>query len=303
MKIRILARRRNNYSNRRFSEEAQKLGHQVELVNPHDYEIVLTENAPTLFRKGQAFSAPDVMMPRLGASITNHGLAVVSQFEAMGVPVINKTHAIVRTRNKLRSLQLMSQHGVDIPRTVVIRRPSDMKASIERVGGFPVVIKLMSGTQGVGVILAENMNAFESMLDTLWSLGQDILLQECIKESMGRDVRVIVMGGRVVAAMRRQARLGEFRSNLHRGGVGSDIDLSDDFKAAAIKAVEIVGLDVAGVDLLESYEGPKVIEVNSSPGLEGIEAATGLNLAKEILSYLNQFEESPPKMGRAAHSS
>ncbi len=251
-----------------------------------EFEIILGRKSPTLYRKGRRIKGIDVMTPRMGASITNYALAVVTQFQMMGIRVVNEASAILQTRDKLRCIQLMSRYDIDIPRTVVVRRPADISTSVEMVGGFPVVLKLLSGTQGVGVILAENMNSIESTLDTLWSLGQDILLQECIKESVGRDIRVIVVGGRVVAAMRRQARIGEFRANIHRGGVGIGITLEPSYERAAKRAAKIVGLDIAGVDLLESDHGPKVIEVNSSPGLEGIESATNLNVAREMVEYL-----------------
>lgn len=285
MRIRILARSRSNYSNKRFKEEAKKLGYSIAVVDPLEYEIVLGRKSPLLFRKGKSNEKVDVVIPRMGASITNYALAVLSQFEMMGVPVANRSIAIIHTRDKLRCIQMLSKYDIDIPRTVVVRRPSDISASVGTVGGFPVVLKLLSGTQGIGVMLAENLQSVESVLDTLWSLGQDILVQECVKESVGRDVRVIVVGGRVVAAMRRQARIGEFRSNIHRGGIGTPVKLSSEYERAARQAAKIVGLEVAGVDLLESYTGPKVIEVNSSPGLEGIEAATGVNVARAILEY------------------
>jgi ribosomal protein S6--L-glutamate ligase len=241
--------------------------------------------SPLLFRNGKSFGNIGVVIPRLGASITHYGLAVVTQLENMGVPVVNSAMSILRTRDKLRCIQRLSRYDIDIPRTVVVRRPWDIPLSVDLVGGFPVILKLLSGTQGVGVMIAENMRTIESTLDTLWSLGQDILVQECVQESIGRDIRVIVVGGRIVAAMRRQGRIGEFRSNIHRGGVGTAVKLPEDYKRAAVQAAKIVGLDVAGVDILESARGPKIMEVNSSPGLEGIEEATKLNVARAILEY------------------
>lgn len=285
MKIRILARTRNNYSSRRFKEEAKKLGYKVSVADPLEYEIVLGRKTPLLFYRGKIAERVDVVLPRTGASITNYGLAVIAQFEIMGVPVVNGSTAILQTRNKLRCIQLMTRYDIDIPRTVIIRRPDELAGAVEMVGGFPVVLKLLSGTQGVGVMLAENMRTIESTLDTLWSLGQDILIQECVKESVGRDVRVIVVGDGIVAAMRRQARIGEFRSNIHRGGIGTPVKLPAEYGRVAKQAAQIVGLDVAGVDLLESHRGPKVIEVNSAPGLEGIETATGANVARKILEH------------------
>ncbi len=289
MRIQILARNRFNHSNRRFREEGKKLKFKLSVVDPLDYQIVLGRRTPILSRRGKSTEEVDVVLPRTGASITNYGLAVIAQFEMMGVPVVNDSTSIMQTRNKLRCIQLMTRYDIDIPRTVFIRGPEELAPAIEMVGGFPIIIKLLSGTQGVGVMLAENMITVESTLDTLWSLGQDILIQECIKESVGRDIRVIVVGGRIVAAMRRQARIGEFRSNIHRGGIGTPVKLSQEYERVARQAAKIVGLQVAGVDILESNSGPKVIEVNSSPGLEGIEAATGRNVARDILEHASEI--------------
>jgi ribosomal protein S6--L-glutamate ligase len=288
MRLRILARHRNNYSNTRFREEARKLGAKLAITDPAEYQIVLGRKSPLLYRDGRPSEGGEILMTRLGASITHYALSVVSQFEMMDTRVINNSVSIRKTRNKLRCIQLMSKYDIDIPRTVVVRKPSDLPLAVDIVGGFPIILKLLSGTQGIGVMIAENMRTVESTLDTLWSLGQDILLQECVQESVGRDVRVIVVGGKIVAAMRRQARIGEFRSNIHRGGVGTPLKLDDTYRRTAIRAAKAVGLDVAGVDILESSEGPKVIEVNSSPGLEGIEAATKLNIARAILEYAQE---------------
>ncbi|MFH1017099.1 MAG: RimK family alpha-L-glutamate ligase [Pseudomonadota bacterium] len=285
MRIKILARKRSNYSNRRFREEAKKLGVKVSVTDPVEYQIALGRKTPLLYRNGKPFEGTDVILPRLGASITSYSLAVVAQFENMGIPVVNSALSILRTRDKLRCIQLLSRYDIDIPKTVAIRRPEDIPLSVDLVGGFPVILKLLSGTQGVGVMIAENMRTIESTLDTLWSLGQDILVQECVQESIGRDIRVIVVGGRIVAAMRRQARIGEFRSNIHRGGLGTPLKLPEEYKRVAVHAAKIVRLEMAGVDILESNRGPKVIEVNSSPGLEGIETATKLNVARAILEY------------------
>lgn len=285
MLIHIFARKRFSYSNRRFREEAKRLEFTLKVIDPSEYEIVLGRQSPLLFRHGKSVTKVGSVIPRMGASITNYALAVLSQFEMMGVPIVNRAANISRTRNKLRCLQLMSRHDIDIPRTVVASYPEDLERSIEMVGGFPVVVKLLSGAQGVGVMLAENMQTIRSTVDTLWSLGQDILIQECVKESVGRDVRVIVVGGKVIAAMRRQARIGEFRSNVHRGGVATPIELTVDQAKVALQAAQIVGLDVAGVDILESYGGAKVIEVNSSPGLEAIEKVTEVNIARAILEH------------------
>ncbi|MCB0308788.1 MAG: RimK family alpha-L-glutamate ligase [Bdellovibrionales bacterium] len=291
MRIRILARNRSNFSNQRFREEAKHLKCQLQVIDPLCFDIVLGRKLPLLYKNGKKFEKTDMVMPRMGASITNYALAVVSQFEMMGVPVLNSSRSIQHTRDKLRCVQLMTRHDIDIPKTVIIRQPSGLNDAIESVGGFPIILKLISGTQGVGVMLVESMRTLESTLDTLWSLGQDILIQECVKESIGRDIRVIVVGDKVIAAMRRQARIGEFRSNIHRGGIATPVELDPEYARTAIEASKIVGLDIAGVDLLESYQGPKIIEVNASPGMEGIESATGLNVSRMILEHAIHLAE------------
>ena len=291
MRIQILARNRFNYSNKRFREEAKELGIKLKIIDPAEYDLVLGRRSPMLFRNGKSAGNVDVVIPRMGASVTNYGLAVIAQFEMMGIPVLNDSNAIQATRNKLRCFQLMSRHDIDIPKTVIIRHPSELQEAVNAVEGFPIVLKLLSGTQGVGVMLVENMQTMKATLDTLWSLGQDILIQECIKESLGRDVRVIVVGDKVVAAMRRQARIGDFRANVHRGGVATKVEISEELKRISVESAKIVGLHVAGVDVLESHSGPKVIEVNSSPGMEGIEMSTGMNVAKEVLEYACRHAE------------
>jgi ribosomal protein S6--L-glutamate ligase len=285
MHIKILARNRFNYSNRRFREEAKKMGVKLTITDPMEYEVLLSKNSPDLFRNGKILEKVDCVLPRTGASINNYGVAVLTQFEMKDIPVINSSTAILRTRNKLRAIQWMTRHNIDMPKTVFIRQASGLKAAIEAVGGFPVIMKLLSGTQGIGVMIAESYRTIESTLDTLWSLGQDILIQECIQESLGKDVRVIVAGDKVIAAMTRNARIGEFRSNIHRGGVGAQLELTEEYREIAVKAAKATKLEIAGVDMLVSHTGPKVIEVNSSPGLEGIEAATGINVAQRMLEY------------------
>jgi ribosomal protein S6--L-glutamate ligase len=292
MRLKILARSRFNYSNKRFREEAKNVGIQLSVTDPMDYEVLLDKGKPTLLHKGKLLEKVDCVMPRTGASINNYSVAVLTQFEMKNIPVVNKSTAILRTRNKLRAIQWMTKYNIDIPRTVFIRQPSGLKAAIEAVGGFPVILKLLSGTQGVGVMIAESYRTIESTLDTLWSLGQDILIQECIQESLGKDVRVIVAGDKVIAAMRRNARIGEFRSNIHRGGVGSTLELTEEYREIAVRAAKATKLEIAGVDMLESNTGPKVIEVNSSPGLEGIEQATGINVARRILEYCKERVET-----------
>ena len=270
------------------------MGHRAIVVDPLNCFLVCGNRSPSIYHKSghKRLDHVDLVLPRIGASITEYGLAVVRQFSLMGIPVINNSVPIARSRDKLRSLQLLALHGIDIPRTVMARSPAQIERALQAVGGPPVVIKLIQGTQGVGVMLAETLPALEAILDTLWGLGQNILIQEFVAESKGRDVRVLVVGGQVVAAMRRTARVGEFRSNIHRGGAGKSIRLEPEYEKVAVKATEVMGLQVAGVDLLESKEGPRVIEINSSPGFEGLEAATGRNIAMEILSYALAYAES-----------
>jgi len=294
VRLLILSRRATLYSTRRLLEAAASLGHEGVVVDPLECWLVCGRREPVVYygaskRKVAGF---DVVLPRIGSSITDYGLAVVNQFDMLGVPVVNMAYAIGRSRDKLRSLQFLSRHDIDIPRTVMARSPNQIARALEAVGGPPVILKLIQGTQGVGVMLAETLPALEAILDTLWGLGQNILIQEFVAESRGRDIRALVAGGRVVAAMRRTARVGEFRSNIHRGGLGKLITLTEDYQRVAVNACQVMGLHVAGVDLLESKEGPKVIEINSSPGFEGLEAATGTDIAREILEYAIAYAES-----------
>lgn len=285
MRIKILSKNKLNYTNRRFQQEAKDLGIRLTVTDPVECEVYLSTNEPMVMKNGKPMDPCDVVIPRIGASINNYALAVVTQFEMMDVHVINHSQALYNSKNKLRAIQLMSIADIDMPRTMFVRRPSDLSMAIDRVDGFPVMLKLLSGTQGIGVMIAHNMASIESTLDTLWSLGQDILIQECIEESLGRDLRVFVVGDEIIGAMRRQARIGEFRSNIHRGGIGTAVELSDEYKELALKAAKTIGLEVAGVDMLESHQGPKVIEVNASPGFEGLEMASGENIAKKILEH------------------
>jgi len=263
------------------------MGHRTVVVDPLNCFIVCGRRDPSIYHKNshRRLGEVDVVLPRIGASITEHGLAVVRQFSIMGIPIVNNSVPIARARDKLRSLQLLSRHDIDIPRTVMARAPSQIARALDAVGGPPVILKLIQGSQGVGVMLAETQPQLEAILDTLWGLGQNILIQEFIAESRGRDIRALVVGGRVVGAMRRIARLGEFRSNIHRGGAGRIIELSEEYTQVAVRACEVMGLQVAGVDMLESKTGPKVIEINSSPGFEGLEQATRADIAREILEY------------------
>lgn len=292
MKLCLLSRNRFNYANKRFREESKKRGLRLIIGDPAEFDLILSRQSPLIYHGGKKLDDVSMVIPRLGASITNYGLAVLSQFEMMSVPLLNSVQAISLTKNKLSCIQALSREDIDIPRTAIVRQPSELKNAVEAVGGFPIVLKLLSGTQGIGVMLVESQVTMEATIDTLWSLGQDILLQECVKESLGRDIRVFVMNGQVIAAIRRQARIGDFRANVHRGGLTTNIEIGSEVADLAVKVAKLVGLDVAGVDILESNSGPKVIEVNSSPGIEGIEGTTGINLAGHILDLiLQRFKE------------
>jgi ribosomal protein S6--L-glutamate ligase len=285
LSIVILSRKRTLYSTRRLVEAARQLGHKPHVLDTLHCSLVMSREGAKVFYHGHEITGVHVVIPRIGASITGYGLAVVNQFDMMGVPVLNNSVPIARSRDKLRALQLLSRFGLDIPRTVMCRFREEVPLAVQQVGGLPCIIKLIQGTQGIGVMIAHSMNEVEGMLDTLWDLGQEILLQEFIVESKGRDVRALVVGDRVVGAMRRQAKTGEFRSNIHRGGEGKPITLSRDYSEAAVKAARIIGLEVAGVDMLESRGGPKIMEVNSSPGFEGLEAATHLDIATHYVQH------------------
>src|SRR3954470_6243633 len=275
----ILSRKKTLYSTRRLLEAAKARGLRTRVLDVLRCNLTLEQDNPRLYHKGKEVRGIGVALPRIGASVTQVGLSVVRQLEAMGVPVVNGASAIARSRDKLAALQQLGGAGVPIPRTVLARAGGEVHELVAQVGGLPAILKLIQGTQGVGVMIAHSEAEGESILSPLWDLGQEILLQEFIAESRGRDVRALVVGDRVVGAMRREARLGEFRSNLHRGGEGSALELSPDYVQAAVRAARVLGLEVAGVDLLEAERGPKVMEVNSSPGFEGLERATGLAIA------------------------
>lgn len=293
--VSVLSRRPNLYTIRRFREAAAARGDALRILDPLQCHLMLAGGGGRIGYQGRELRRPDVVLPRIGPSSPTYALAVVNQFELMGVPLVNGFGPIARARDKLLSLQILAGEGVAIPRTVVARNPSHLPQSLAEVGGPPVVLKLAQGTQGVGVMLADSRHAVEATLDTLWSLGQNILIQEFVAESRGRDVRALVIGGRVVAAMRRQAKLGEFRSNIHRGGEGTGLRVEEipAYAQAALRATRALGLEVAGVDMLESDSGPKVIEINASPGFEGLELATGLDVASLILEHAEQHAARP----------
>ena len=302
MLIGILSRKRSLYSTGRLRESAGRLGHDTLVLDPLQCDLVFGRRAPDIFYRGLGRKLPelDVVLPRIGASITERGLAVVNQFDMQGVPLVNNSQPIARSRDKLRSLQLLARAGLDIPKTVMARHPSQVKAALEIVGGPPAILKLLRGTQGIGVILAETEQMMQQVLETFWSLGMTILIQEFIEESEGRDIRAVVVGKRVVTAMRRQARVGEFRSNVHRGGTGVVVELPEAYKAAALRATRIMGLQLAGVDMLESREGPKVMEINSTPGFEGIERCSGVDVGSAIIEYAVSFARRRQRAGRSA---
>ena len=287
MKLAILSRAPRSYSTQRLRTAALERGHQVKVLNTLRFGIDLSGDAPDLQFRGRPLSLYDAVLPRIGNSITYYGTAVVRQFEQMDVYTPNTANGIANSRDKLRATQILSRHGVAMPPTTFVRDRSDVIPAIESVGGAPVVIKLLEGTQGIGVILAPSMKVAEAIIETLQSTKQNVLIQSYIKESRGRDIRALVVGDRVVAAMRRSAKGDEFRSNVHRGGSVEAVELSEEFQATAVRSAQIMGLKVAGVDMLESEHGPLVMEVNSSPGLEGIESATKLDVAGAIIDYVD----------------
>ena len=251
-------------------------------------DLIIEKKKPQIYYKGKPLTDVDAVIPRIGASVTFYGTAVVRQFEMMKVFTATESQALVRSRDKLRSLQILSRAGLGLPKTAFTNYSKDVKSIIKNVGGAPLVIKLLEGTQGVGVVLAENNNAAESVLEAFNGLKARVIVQEFIKEAGGADIRAFVVDGVVVGAMKRQGKEGEFRSNLHRGGTASLYDLTDDEENAALKAAKSLGLGVAGVDMLQSKKGPLIMEVNSSPGLEGIEGATGKDIAKSIIRYIER---------------
>ena len=286
MKLGILSVSPNCYSTRRLREAAVQRGHDVKVLNTLKFAIDLEQGNPDLYFRQKQLSSYDAVLPRIGASITYFGTAVVRQFEQMDVFCANPSAGIVTSRDKLRSLQILSRHHIGIPQTTFVKDKKDVIPAIERVGGAPVVIKLLEGTQGIGVLLAETINAAEAIIEMLQSQKQNVLIQKFVAESRGRDIRAFVVGDRVVAAMRRVAQGQEFRSNVHRGGRTEQVELNAEYHETAVRAAQIMGLRVAGVDLLESNDGPQIMEVNSSPGLEGIEGCTQLDIAGSIVDYI-----------------
>lgn len=286
MKIAVLSRNKNLYSTRRLVEAGIARGHEVDVIDTLHCYMDITKSRSAVRYHGEELPYYDAVIPRIGASITFYGTAVVRQFEMMGTFCVNESVAISRSRDKLRSLQLLSRKDVGLPRTGFANRPDNIKDLIKNVGGAPLVIKLLEGTQGIGVVLADTNKNAESIIEAFMGLKANILVQEFIKEAGGADIRCFLVGGKVVAAMKRQGAEGEFRSNLHRGGSAVLVKLTKEERATAVSAAKVMGLNVCGVDLLQSNNGPVVMEVNSSPGLEGIETATEKDVAGLIISFI-----------------
>lgn len=288
MNLKILSANAQLYSTKRLVEVAKKRKHDIEVVNYSKCDIVIEKKKPCVYYKGKKIEDVDAIIPRIGASVTFYGTAVVRQFEMMRVFTTTESQALMRSRDKLRSLQVLSRAGLGLPKTVFTNYSNNVKDIVEQAGGAPVIIKLLEGTQGIGVILADTNTAAESVIEAFNNLQARVIVQEFVKEAKGADIRAFVVDGHVVGAMKRQGKEGEFRSNLHRGGSASVIKLSDEEEIAAIKAAKALGLDIAGVDMLQSARGPLILEVNSSPGLEGIEAATGVDIATAIIKYIER---------------
>ncbi|HHU07998.1 MAG TPA: 30S ribosomal protein S6--L-glutamate ligase [Clostridiaceae bacterium] len=300
MKIAILSNGPGNYSTKRLKEEAVSRGHEVDIIKYKNCYVSIEENDNKVFYNGEPLGHYDAIIPRIANSMTKYGTTIVRQLEMQGVYSTAKSIAIVRARDKLRSMQLLAKYGVDIPKTVVSRNNSDIDDLLEQLGGTPIIIKLARGTHGNGVVLAETKKAAKSVLQAFYVMdadGTNILLQEFIKESAGTDIRVFVVGGRVVASMQRQSLTDDFRSNLHQGGMGIPIKLTDIEKKTAIRSARAMGLGIAGVDIMRSNRGPLVLEVNASPGF-GIEKVTGRNVAVKIIEYAELNAKQKPKRDR-----
>jgi len=288
MKIAILSRKHNLYSTHRLMEAAVARGHQADIIDTLRCYMNITSSQPTMHYKGSALDQYDAVIPRIGASVTFYGSAVIRQLEAMGVFCLNSSISITRARDKLRSLQLLSKKGLGLPITGFAHSLDEIDDLIKMVGGPPLIIKFLEGTQGVGVVLAETNKAARSVIEAFLGLKVNILIQEYIKEAGGSDIRCFVVGGKVIAAIKRQAKSEEFRSNLHRGGVATTVEITEQEKNMAIRVAHIVGLNVAGIDIVRSNRGPLIMEVNASPGLEGIEKTTGIDVATEIIKFIEK---------------
>ncbi len=288
MKLAILSRNANLYSTKKLVEAAEARGHVVHVLDHLKCYMVLQKGNPTLHYEGEELIGFDAVIPRIGASVTAYGAAIVRQFEMMRVFSAVKSQALVRSRDKLRSMQILAKEGLGMPITGFAHMPSDKSDLIQRVGGAPLILKLLEGTQGMGVVLTDTKKGAESVLDAFSGLDANLLIQEYIKEARGEDLRVFVVDNKIVASMLRKAKDGEFRSNLHKGGTSQKVKLTKEERTAAINAARVLGLGIAGVDILRSKRGPLIIEVNSSPGLEGIENATNLDIASKIIEYIER---------------
>lgn len=297
MKIAILSRNENLYSTIRLKEAARERGHEVAVIDFLKCYIANEQGSQGIFFEGRRLNSFDAVIPRIGPSRTFYGTAVVRQFEMMGVFCANESQAIVRSRDKLRTMQILSRWGIGIPKTIFAADPTNISHIISELGGTPIVIKLLQGTQGIGVVLAETKKTAKSVIEAFYGLKANMLIQEYIKESKGEDYRCFVIGGKVVGAIKRSSAKGEFRSNIHRGGIATMVKLDKEEKGAAEQAAKVLGLNIAGVDMVRSKRGPLIIEVNSSPGLEGIETATGINVAGKIIEFVenNAFCKKLPQ--------
>ncbi|REL38199.1 30S ribosomal protein S6--L-glutamate ligase [Rhodohalobacter sp. SW132] len=291
MHIVVLSRNRSLYSTRRLIESIENKGHKATVLDHLKCDIVIEQDNPSIYYKGEKIEDVDAVIPRIGASVTFYGASVVRQFEMMGVPTAVESQALVRSRDKLRSLQVMARSDVGMPKTVFTNYSKEVKKIIDSVGGAPLIVKLLEGTQGYGVVLAPTKKAAESIIEAFHSMKARVIVQEFIEEAKGADIRAFVIGNRVVGAMKRQGKEGEFRSNLHQGGTGELIKLSKRERQVALTAAKVMGLSIAGVDLLQSERGPLVLEVNSSPGLEGIEKTINKDIASEIVNYVVKLAE------------
>ena len=302
MKLVILSRKASLYSTRRLTQAARKRGHTVRVMNPLDFTMVLSTRNPELYYKGRKVEKVDAVIPRIGPSITFYGLAVVRQFEMMGVYCVNESNPIARSRDKLRALQLLSRSDeIGVPATAIARKPDYARRMLSHVGGAPAIVKLIEGSQGAGVVIVDSRQSFDSVIDAFHAIGQNILIQSFVKEAKGTDIRAFVVGRRVVAAMTRSAVEGEFRSNVHRGGSAARTKLPPEYRKAAVTAAHRMGLNVAGVDRLASDHGPMIMEVNSSPGLQGIERSSGTDVADSIITYIERNarpEKRKPASGK-----
>ncbi|WP_425406483.1 30S ribosomal protein S6--L-glutamate ligase [Hwanghaeella sp.] len=286
MKIAMLARNPNLYSHQRLKEAAEERGHELDIINTLRCYMNIASRRPEVYYNGEKLPLYDAVIPRIGASVTFYGLAVLRQFEMMGVYPLNESVGIGRSRDKLRSMQLLARDGIGLPVTTFAHDPKQTEEVLKLAGGAPLVIKLLEGTQGIGVVLADTDRSAKSVIEAFRGAGVNILVQEFIKESGGTDIRALVVGGKVVAAMQRSGAEGEFRSNLHRGGSARPIKISPEERSTAVRAAKAMGLNVCGVDMLRANHGPVVMEVNSSPGLEGVEKATGIDIAGKIIDYI-----------------